>query len=168
VLLLRHAKSAWGDPRIADYQRALAPRGRRAAAVVGCYLADERLAPDLVLCSGAKRARQTWRQIARLLVSRPASRFERELYMATPGSLLTRLQRLPDRVRSVLLIGHEGSVDRFAVLLAGSGDPQLISRMAARFPTAALAVISLGLATWRDLGEGQGRLERFVSPKDLV
>src|SRR5688572_9411523 len=88
VLLLRHAKSSWDDPQLEDYDRPLAPRGRRTAALIGIYLADERIVPDLVLCSGARRARETWTLMARALARRPKTRFERELYLAAPTLIL--------------------------------------------------------------------------------
>jgi phosphohistidine phosphatase len=165
---MRHAKSAWAKPALEDFERPLAARGRRAAAVMGAYMADERLIPDLVLCSAARRARQTWLRIAAAFAHRPRTRYEHNLYLAAPEDLLTRLHQLPDAVRSILMIGHEGGVDRVALLLTGSGDPQLRSRMGAKFPTGALAVIDIPAKHWTALKEGDGTLLRFVSPKELV
>ncbi|NIP89767.1 MAG: histidine phosphatase family protein, partial [Gammaproteobacteria bacterium] len=67
LLLLRHAKSSWDDPSLEDFDRPLAPRGEKAAPVMAAYLASKGLRPDLVLCSPAARARQTWALVAQSL-----------------------------------------------------------------------------------------------------
>ena len=63
LLLLRHAKSSWDDPALADHDRPLAPRGRRAAKRMGAHLRDEQVEISLVLCSSATRARQTLERV---------------------------------------------------------------------------------------------------------
>src|SRR5690349_1589139 len=81
ILLLRHAKSAWDEPGLDDFDRPLAARGRRAAAVMGVYLRDEKLVPDLVLCSAARRAAETWEIAAHELPKAPAVERDPGLYM---------------------------------------------------------------------------------------
>ncbi len=168
VLVLRHAKSSWSDPRLGDYDRPLAPRGRRAAGLMGLYLGDEKLVPDLVLCSGAMRARETWICAAHCLSTPPKAQYEKDLYMAPSVQIFRRLAGLADVVLSVLVVGHETSVDVFATKLIGAGDAAARRRMAEKFPTAALAVIALDLPHWNEIGERRGTLTRFVTPKDLV
>lgn len=168
VLALRHAKSSWDDPRRADYDRPLAPRGRRAAALIGIYMAEESLVPDLVLCSGAVRARETWACAARCIGQSPKAHYEKELYMAPAAHIFRRIATMPDAVTTVLVVGHETSIDVFATRLVGTGDEAVRRRMAAKFPTAALAVIALDIAHWAELAERQGTLARFVTPKELV
>jgi phosphohistidine phosphatase len=174
ILLLRHAKSSWDEPGANDLDRPLAPRGRRAAAVIGVYLRDEDLVPDLVLCSGARRARETWEIIAHELECAPppkrapAVEHEAALYMATPDQLLRRLRKVADSVRSVLVVGHEGGVDALARRLASEGAAPLRRRLAEKFPTAALAVLALELEAWNALGEKSATLTLFAAPKDLV
>ncbi len=168
MILLRHAKSAWDKPGVDDIDRPLAPRGRRATAAIGVYLRDEDLAPDLVLCSTALRARETWTGLAQIL-ARPAKvQHESKLYLATPDTLFKRARAIDDGARTILFIGHEGGVDEFARQLAGDGDRALRKRLAERFPTAALAVIALTLAHWADLAPRAGALVRYVTPKELV
>ncbi|MFC5585479.1 SixA phosphatase family protein [Nitratireductor kimnyeongensis] len=64
LLLLRHAKSSWDDPSLADIERPLAPRGRRAAPLMGREILRRGWSPDYVLVSPARRAQQTWRLVA--------------------------------------------------------------------------------------------------------
>lgn len=168
VILLRHAKSAWGDPAADDFDRPLAPRGRRAAAVMGVYLRDEKLVPDLVLCSAARRARETWDGAAKAFGTAPAVEIERALYLASGGALFDRLRRVPDRARTVLFVGHEGGVDELARHLAGAGSAELRRRLAEKFPTAGLAVVALALDHWADAAAKKGTLTHFVVPKELV
>ena len=59
LLLLRHAKSSWGDPDLDDHTRPLSERGSRVADVMASFLAAKNLSPDLVLCSTAERTRRT-------------------------------------------------------------------------------------------------------------
>lgn len=168
ILLLRHAKSAWDEAGRADFDRPLAPRGRRAAAVIGVYLRDEGLVPDLVLCSAARRARETWEIAGAALARAPDVEIDAELYMASPERLLKRLRRLPDAVRTVLFVGHEGGVDALARRLAGKGGAGLARLRSEKFPTAALAVVSVDAEHWADIRDGTGILDRFTSPKELV
>ncbi len=168
ILLLRHAKSAWDEPGLDDYDRPLAPRGRRAAAVMGVYLRDEDLVPDLVLCSGARRAAETWKTAAHELLRPPAVEHDTALYMVTGDRLLKRLRKLPEAVKSVLVVGHEGGVDVLARRLVSDGAAPLRRRLSEKFPTAALVVIALELNDWAALQEKSGTLLRFAAPKDLV
>ena len=168
ILLLRHAKSAWHEPGLDDYERPLAPRGRRAAAVMGVYLRDENLVPDLVLCSGARRAKETWEVAAHELPRPPEAEYDSDLYMASADRLLKRLRKLPATVKSVLVVGHEGGVDVLARRLTGDGSAPLRRRLGEKFPTAAMAVVAMALDDLSTLADKCGTLTRFAAPKDLV
>lgn len=168
ILLLRHAKSSWDEPGLADVDRPLAPRGRRAAAVMGVYLRDEGLVPDLVLCSAARRAAETWEIAAHELPKAPAVEHDPGLYMVPADRLLRRLRKLPAAVKTVLVVGHEGGVDVLARRLAGDGAAALRKRLGEKFPTAALVAIAVMLDDWAALAEKSGTLTRFAAPKDLV
>src|SRR3546814_12348573 len=93
LLLLRHAKSDWKDKTLGDFDRPLAARGRRAAALMGRLLAEEDLAPDLVLCSTARRAVETVELLLTALASAPETNYLKTLYLAPPSRLLTVLRR---------------------------------------------------------------------------
>jgi phosphohistidine phosphatase len=168
ILILRHAKSSWDDPSLADFDRPLAPRGRRASAVMGQYFKDEHLVPSIVLCSPARRALETWEGIAPFLGIAVPVRTERELYIASPQMLMERLKRLENDISSVLVVGHHTSIDVLAQRLAGEGEPKKLKELKDKFPTAALAVIDVKLENWADLKPGKGKLVGFVGPKELV
>src|SRR5262245_597194 len=152
ILLLRHAKSAWNDPRLEDHERPLSKRGEQAAAVMADNIAHKSPRPDLVLCSTALRTRQTLAPLVkRLGAPVPPIALEKELYLASEDMLLARLQALADEIRVVLIIGHNDGLWRLAEALAGAGPPQLLEALAQKFPTGALATLRVGDRPWRDL-----------------
>lgn len=167
IYLLRHAKSSWKDEALDDFDRPLAKRGRRAATALGAYLATHRIVPAQVLCSPAKRTRETLERIQDALGAPLPTRFERAIYMAEAPDLLRRLRRLSDTLASAMLVGHNPGLERLAAILAAAGDEMLRRRMAEKFPTAALAVICADIDHWADLQAGCGRIETFVTARDL-
>jgi len=92
------------------------------------------VAPALVLCSTALRARQTLQVLS--LASEVC--YEDGLYAAGAAELLGRLQRLVDQVASAMVIGHNPGLQLLAVSLTGKGDPLLLARLRKKLPTGAL------------------------------
>ena len=167
LLILRHAKSSWDNTALADFDRPLAERGRRAAPVVARYLIRKGWRPDLVLCSSARRAKQTWELVAPVVEQSAEVRFERELYLVTPDRLLDRLRQLPTAVSTPMVVGHNPGLEATVRRLVGDGEAKARRRLAEKFPTAALAVIRLPIAGWAEIADGLGYLEQFATPKWL-
>jgi phosphohistidine phosphatase len=165
VYLLRHAKSSWKDGSLADRERPLAGRGRKAARAMAGHLDDEGIRPDLVLCSPARRTRETLERIEDALGDGIEARFEETLYGATDATLLRCLNALPDEVDSVMLIGHNPGLEDLALALASEGAE--LARLREKFPTAALATIDLPADRWSAVERGRGELVAFVRPRDL-
>jgi phosphohistidine phosphatase len=164
LYLLRHAKSSWDDPTLADHDRPLAPRGRRAAKVMAEHLRREGIAPELVLCSPSRRTRQTLKRLAPGLGKNADVLIEPELYAASAAALLEVLHEVPGELESVMLIGHNPGIQDLALSLAGTGSE--IPRLRGKFPTAALTTLELS-GTWRELAPGSAELVSFVKPKEL-
>jgi phosphohistidine phosphatase len=164
LLLLRHAKSSHDQPDLADHDRPLAPRGRRAAAAMTRYMRERELVPALALCSSAIRARQTLDPLTAGPGASPDVRLESELYEASAAELLERLRRIPDDVPSAMIVGHNPASERRARDLA-SGGPAL-AELARRYPTGALALLRVE-GSWGDLDVDGARLTAFVKPRDL-
>lgn len=167
LLLLRHAKSDWKDSNLSDFDRPLAPRGRRAARRLGRYLAEEALIPDLILCSPARRAAETLELLLTALASAPETSYLKTLYLAPPSRLLAVLRRQgPDRGR-ILLVAHNPGLHHLALALADrqgrAGEAG--RRLAEKFPTAGLARFQV--ESWPQLGLSGTRLTGFVRPRDL-
>lgn len=164
--LFRHAKSAWGNPGLGDFDRPLAPRGEKAAPRMGAYMALEGLAPDVALCSTAKRARQTLELAQEEWETMPDIRFEDGLYHAGPAQMLQILQALPANCAHAMIIGHNPGMYSLAATLSGDGKGNALDTLETNFPTAALAVIEFE-GDWKTIGPGAGYLQRFVLPREL-
>jgi phosphohistidine phosphatase len=167
LYLLRHAKSSWDDPRLPDHDRPLAPRGRRAARKLAEHLRRVGIAPALVLCSTARRATETLDAILPALERAPEVRLEEDLYLVSTGELVHRLHQIPASVPSVLLIGHNPSIQSTALALARGDDPALIARVRDKMATGALATLELD-GEWSAAGPGTARLVSFVVPRELA
>ncbi|MEP3112893.1 histidine phosphatase family protein [Nisaea sp.] len=168
LLLLRHAKSSWNSLADRDFERPLNRRGERSAAVVGIMMKQEKIFPDLVLCSSARRTLQT-RDIIRPYLPRncPVEESSR-IYEASVRDVFTVLSEFPDNVQEPLVIGHNPGLEQLTLSLCGTVGGEELSRVQEKFPTGALATIELAIDAWKDIAPGKGQLRRFVVPKDLV
>ncbi|WP_210484672.1 SixA phosphatase family protein [Microvirga antarctica] len=165
LLLMRHAKSSWPSG-IPDVDRPLSARGRKAAVLMGDYLDDEELSPDLVLVSPARRTQETW-SLVQPALGPVAVRTEPRIYDAPASRLLSMLQEIEPLSQTVLVIGHNPGFEDLARLLASHGSGEAMSRMRQKYPTAGLAVIDCDCESWADVKARGGKLDRFVTPKTL-
>jgi phosphohistidine phosphatase len=166
LILLRHAKSAWPD--VPDHDRPLAPRGQRDAPAIGRWLRDGAPPPDQVLCSSARRTRETWELVREQLGIDPPVSFDERVYGATPGTLLDLVRRTEAARRTLLVIGHNPTMSELALMLPAENeaDDATVERMRRKFPTAAVAVVTF-TGSWQQLRPGAGRLAGHVTPRDL-
>ncbi|TDQ33552.1 phosphohistidine phosphatase [Phyllobacterium brassicacearum] len=166
IILFRHAKSDWPE-RVDDHDRPLAERGRLASPRMGQYLAKEKLRPDLVVTSSARRARETW-QLARSAFKQDIpEKIEPRIYDAAPSTIFETIKQTPPDVRVLLLVGHNPGFHELALSLIGEARPADMSRLQHKYPTAGLAVIDFDIAAWTELREHLGQLERFETPKSV-
>lgn len=157
LYVLRHAKSSWDDPGLSDHDRTLAPRGRKATKLLADHLREHDIRPALVLCSTAIRAQETLEGIG---LDGERS-IEEELYTATAGQWIERLNQVPAETESVMAIGHNPALQQLVLGLAGGNE-----EVERKFPTAALATLSLSCA-WTEVQPGCAELTALVRPKDL-
>jgi phosphohistidine phosphatase len=166
LFLLRHAKSSWTDPSLSDHDRPLAPRGIKAAASMKKYLRKSHIEPRVVLSSSANRAIQTLEGVRAALPPGAEVRIEEELYGTNAETLLERLRRLPEQLRSVLVVNHSPAIEGLAVGLARDTNDEALQRMRLKYPTGGLAALSFR-GRWSELSWGMAILDQFVIPKDL-
>jgi phosphohistidine phosphatase len=166
LYLLRHAKSSWSDETLDDHDRPLAERGKVAVERLRRHLTGAGIAPDLVLCSSARRTVMTLDGIKAALPADTQTQIEAGLYGAPSGRLLNRLHEVSDDVADVMLIGHNPGIEDLATALIGSGDAEPRRRLADKFPTGALATLSFN-SPWSGLAPSAARLESFVVPREL-
>jgi len=167
LFLLRHAKSSWDDPAVDDFDRPLAPRGKRATKRLARHIAAQGYEFDLVLCSAARRAKETWDRIARDLASDTPVRHLRELYLTGQDGFVTALRGLDDDVASVVLVAHNPDIAMFAGWLCRDGDEEALRHSRAKYPTGGFAVITLDCDRWAELDAETGYLESFAVPRSL-
>ncbi len=166
LLLLRHGKSDWHNSDQPDNERPLNDRGQRAAALMGAYLRQRGLTPELILCSPAVRTRETAQRVLTALQAPVQMDFRSELYLADPKTIAELVRGAPDEVSTLLVIGHNPGM-QLAALKLSSGDPAgRRDEIEDKFPTAALAVIEFDVHSWSKAKAGD--LVAFDSPKALV
>ncbi len=159
LILLRHAKSDWPE-EVPDHDRPLAKRGRRDAPAVGRWLRQHGHIPDAVICSTARRTRETWELARAKLDGDPAVTFEPRAYAASAMTLLYLVRELPESAGTALIIAHNPGISELARSLAGTSRGEL------SFPTAGVAVLEVRLS-WADLGPGGASLVAFATPADM-
>ena len=158
ILLLRHAKSDWGDRDMADIDRPLNRRGQAAAPVMAAWIADHGLIPDLILCSTARRTRETLALVRPAFADKVPEALDEALYLAEVPVLLARLQALDDALGTVMVIAHNPGLEDLAAEL---------SSFAGHMPTAGLVVVRFDITSWQQIAAGGGTLQAFVTPKGL-
>lgn len=158
LLILRHAKSAWGDLNLDDHERPLNARGRRATEDLGRWIRAQDLIPDEILCSTALRTQET---VAGLELDRPVH-LHRDLYLADPETMLDLLRSA--REDRVMIVAHNPGIADFAHRLVGR--PPDHSRFI-DYPTGALTVVDFSAESWSEIGWKSGKCRFFVIPKEL-
>ena len=170
LCLLRHAKADVGSGAHGDFDRPLVEQGVQAARAMGEFMAAQRIHPEVVLCSPARRAQETWQALA-VCLDEPRVIVEEALYMATAATLLRIVREIPNSVVSALLIGHNPGIQGLAMDLAASDlavAREPLRRLRHKYTTAALAGFTAPFATWTALAEKSCALDFFVRPADLA
>lgn len=159
LILLRHGKSAYPEG-VADHERPLAPRGRREAGLAGRWLRAHQPPIDAVLCSTAVRTRRTLTEAA---IEAPVD-FRDDLYETTPDILIDAVRTVDDDVATLLVVGHEPTLSRTALLLAPDHESEAAHQLAEKFPTSAVVVLTVRGA-WHELKAGRAELTDFHIPR---
>lgn len=157
LFVLRHAKSSWDDPDLADFDRPLNDRGNTSAPFMGKLMASKGFAPDLILASPAARAKATAKLAKEGGDIDAEIRYDERIYEASPGALRQVVADVDDEFRSVMIVGHNPGMEGFIKYLTGRLESM---------PTAALAVIDLDIAAWSEIGGERGILRKVFRPKD--
>ncbi len=165
LCLLRHCKSAWpsGAP---DFDRPLNGRGRDAAGRMGRYLAQEKLTPDVVLCSAATRTRETLDLGSLFWAVQPTIIIEPELYLAGEHILLRHIRRIDPRHKVALVIGHNPGMQGLALDLAVGAPTGELDRLATKYPTGGLTTFDIK-GDWTTVAPGVVAFRAFETPRTL-
>jgi phosphohistidine phosphatase len=166
LFLVRHAKA---EPSVGrdDYERKLTDRGRTEARRVAAALAARRMLPDVLIHSGAARAKETAEIFAAEWPRRVELREEAVLYDATQATLFARARALPNDHARVGLVGHNPGLGELATALTGSGAQPELRRLAAKYPTSAVAVLDFSARRWADIEPNAAMLALYLTPAEL-
>ncbi|MQT11542.1 SixA phosphatase family protein [Segnochrobactrum spirostomi] len=167
LLLLRHAKSSWDAPQLADFDRPLNSRGRRSAPLMGRHIAAHALVPDRIVCSTARRTRETLAGLLPYLATEMDIRMTRDLYDSSASDYLDVIRAFGGSARTLLVIGHNPALQETAIDLVGTGNPTIVDQITSEFPTAALAIIDFPEKKWSEIHPKGGRIVSFFQPREL-
>ncbi|MCP4935920.1 MAG: histidine phosphatase family protein [bacterium] len=167
LTMLRHAKSSWGDPLLRDKNRPLNARGKSQAQQMGEHLSQQRIDPNLIICSSAKRARQTLKQVSKKWQTDAQAVFEDQLYLASSSTIVSLLEKYGNNADHIMIIGHNPGFHKLASSLADTGNANDLVNLSQRYPTGTLCVIKSNAKQWRNIDNEPGELASFTSPKSL-
>ncbi len=165
ITILRHAKADMGSATQDDHDRALNERGQQAATSLGNYLSKRKTIFDYVLCSTARRTRETLEYLH--VEPLPPVDFSEKLYLASPNEMLGVIAQIPAQVNHLLVIGHNPGIHQLCLTLSHRGDEALIDTMALKFPTCTMAKIGFE-GDWASLAKTGAELLEFLTPKVLA
>ena len=159
LLILRHAKSSWDDPALADHDRPLNERGERDAPRMGKLIKDQDIVPDMIICSTAKRARETAKLVAEHCGYKGKISKSSELYGEGFNAYFETLKAIGSDPKTVMVVGHNPDIQEFTAQVIGREE---------RMPTAALAYAEIGIKTWKDFSpKTPGKCVSLWRPKEL-
>ncbi len=156
LYIVRHAKAAWEEGQT-DFERSLSKRGRQDAVLMGDKLAGYSISPQYVLCSNARRTRETWEILSATLPGVRQVELSNDLYLASAQQMVMQVARLPEAVSSAMVIAHNPGVSMLTNYLIGEEQ--------VNFPTLGIASLSLTIDNWQELSGGVGVLDSFIYPK---
>ena len=158
LYLLRHAKSSWKDASLADFERPLKGRGRDAAEQMGRFLASKKVTVGSLISSPSVRTRQTIDIVLGHVQLGVEPQFDQRIYEASLSTLVQIVSEISDDNKAAMLVGHNPGMEEMLAFL---------TRESRHMPTCALAKISIAGSSWKEAQRGAGKLEWFVTPKDL-
>ena len=159
LILMRHAKSDWGDNSLSDHDRPLNRRGMEDAPRIAAWLEEQNLIPDQIICSSAERTRETVELMLSAWSQQPDWSSDESLYLAPPEAIVSVIRSGFAGSRILMLVGHNPGMAYLASMLAGKGIDM---------PTAAVSVFRITTDDWSDLDTGMPlELTHFMRPKAL-
>lgn len=168
LTLLRHAKSSWDDTVSRDFDRPLNGKGKKASKAVGTFIKQQELDFDLVLASPAVRVIETLEFVEEAAGSSWEPAWERKIYLASSVTLIDVLRGVDGDAGHILMVGHNpGLEDLVFDLVPDDGSSKARDMVEEKYPTAALAEMSLDIENWSDIADNCGALVRFTRPRDL-
>jgi phosphohistidine phosphatase len=168
LTIIRHAKSSWGDPLLRDIDRPLNLRGKSQAQRMGTYLTKKLIKPDIILCSTAKRARQTLKHLKKNWHTQARILKESQLYLASLSTITMLLEEFGAGHSHIMIIGHNPGLHMLANRLADKGPVDSMRLLTEKYPTSTVCVIRSDADNWKEIENARGELLLFATPKILM
>lgn len=166
LYVMRHAKSSWAVPGARDFDRELNERGNKDLIKISSVIAQRQYYPAHILCSPAERTRQTLGGIVNAIKPEATVEYPERLYSGGLQDYFD-LVRSVDKPVSVMTIGHNPMSGSFANALVGDGDPDMISEISYRYPTATITVFDVPIDQWSQLQPNSATLVDCIIPSTL-
>ena len=161
LYLIRHAKSSWDNPKLIDFERPLNERGYRDAPLMGKFLKEEKIIPDLIISSPALRAYFTARTIASSIgYSLKKIRTSELLYDTDAEDIFEVVNSVKEKYNSLMLFGHNPALTQFSNYVS--------DKKIDNIPTTGFVEIEMNVTTWKEVVVDCGNIKRFLSPKILM
>jgi len=160
LTLIRHGKSSWDDTSLSDWERPLKTRGKKDALLIGYKLEEDKIIPDKIISSSAKRAYDSTKRVAEC-IKYPESKIAitDDIYLAAMPQLVQLVQNLKDKWNHVFLFGHNPYFTELANLYGKTKIPNL--------PTTGVYQITFECDKWADISLDNGKNTYFLTPKML-
>ncbi len=159
LLLMRHAKSSWKYPDLSDHDRPLKSRGKRDAPKMGEFLVSKDLIPQVILCSTARRAKETVEYFLRTCPFEGEVIYRRNLYHGGAEEFINAMQGLQNEINIVMIVGHNPGMEYSIEEFCGVDE---------FFPTTAIAYIQFEIDKWADMDSNVGgKLISLWRPKEI-
>jgi len=158
LFLLRHAKSSWKDETLADFERPLNRRGKRAAETMGAYFKSEGIVPELIVCSPAVRARETLELVTKAAKWSTEVRYDQRIYEASGMRLAEVVSQIDNDRKVAMLVGHNPGMEELLLLMTAES---------VGFATGTCAKVAVKASKWANAVDKRATLEWLVKPRDL-
>ena len=167
IFLLRHAKSNWDNTKLEDFDRPLAIRGIKSCKKIGKFLKKKKLVPDIVYCSTAVRAKQTWNLLNRIVEKKKNIIYEDQLYMANSSIFMNFVKKTDDNFKTLMIVSHNPGIENFAVELIKNKESNFYKDINLKYPTGGIAIINFKLKHWSKINYETGDIYEFIKPREL-
>jgi phosphohistidine phosphatase len=158
LFLIRHAKSSWENLQLSDHDRPLNQRGIRDANQQAQALNDYAVQPECIFTSSAIRALTYAKKLSQ--VSGCQLQVEPSLYTFSLRELANVVAHLPSELNSVAIVGHNPAIHNVF--------NQLSNHIVDKFPTSAIAHITLDSDSWQAIEHTVGTLQWLKTPKGKI
>ncbi len=166
IVIMRHAKAAPAAPGMADYDRPLTESGESSARAQAMMLAGINVWPDVILCSTAIRARQTYDAMRAVWEGEmePFADHRTDLYRCGPEEIIKMLRAHDPGYSTLMVIGHNPVIGQLALMLLREEEARKNAAIADTFPPASCAVLELDLRSWSEASPKKAALSGFYPP----